>query len=124
MDCGDGVTASPNTSCEFARNVKESYDSAGGGNITVHAHSPVTGKNYFMKCRQSTSEDVCTGGNDASVHLRKNSSSSCEPGYSPCLPVTGDLNCDDVAADKKPVKVTGSDPYGLDRDGDGMGCEP
>jgi Excalibur calcium-binding domain len=22
-----------------------------------------------------------------------------------------------------PVEVTGSDPYGLDRDGDGIGCE-
>jgi hypothetical protein len=108
-----------------ARNVKESYDNAGDGNITVFAHSPVTGKNYSMTCRQGTSEDVCTGGNNASVHLRRETTSStCEPGYSPCLPVTDDLNCDDVPADQKPVKVTGSDRYGLDRDGDGMGCEP
>jgi len=50
------------------------------------------------------------------------SGGGCEPGYSPCLPATGDLNCSDIAADKKPVRVTGSDPYGLDRDGDGTGC--
>lgn len=52
----------------------------------------------------------------------RGSGGRCEPGYNPCLPVTGDLNCDDISADKKPVRVTGSDPYGLDRDGDGTGC--
>jgi hypothetical protein len=48
----------------------------------------------------------------------------CEPGYSPCLPRVTDLNCDDIDAAKKPVKVTGDDPYGLDADGDGSACEP
>jgi hypothetical protein len=48
----------------------------------------------------------------------------CEPGYSPCLPRATDLNCDDIAAAKKPVHVTGDDPYGLDADGDGSACEP
>jgi len=50
-------------------------------------------------------------------------SGSCEPGYSPCLPVTGDLDCADIPASKKPVHVTGSDPYRLDANGDGLGCE-
>jgi hypothetical protein len=51
-------------------------------------------------------------------------SGSCEPGYSPCLPVTGDLDCSDVRAmGLAPVRVTGSDRYRLDRDGDGYGCE-
>jgi hypothetical protein len=48
----------------------------------------------------------------------------CEPGYSPCLPRVTDLNCDDIDAAKKPVQVTGDDPYGLDADGDGSACEP
>jgi len=48
---------------------------------------------------------------------------SCEPGYSPCLPVTEDLDCDQIPDSKKPVTVTGSDPYDLDSDGDGVGCE-
>jgi hypothetical protein len=47
----------------------------------------------------------------------------CEPGYDPCLPVAGDLDCGDIPAAKKPVHVTGSDPYRLDGDGDGLGCE-
>jgi endonuclease YncB( thermonuclease family) len=48
---------------------------------------------------------------------------ACEPGYSPCLPVTGDLDCGQLALSQTPVRVTGSDPYRLDGDGDGFGCE-
>jgi hypothetical protein len=47
----------------------------------------------------------------------------CEPGYSPCLPAAGDLDCADIPASKKPIHVTGSDPFRLDGDGDGLGCE-
>jgi endonuclease YncB( thermonuclease family) len=48
----------------------------------------------------------------------------CEPGYSPCLPITGDLDCPDIEAmGLAPVIVTGSDRYRLDGDGDGTGCE-
>lgn len=46
----------------------------------------------------------------------------CEPGYSPCLPRVADLNCADIPASKKPVRVTGRDPYRLDGNGDGWGC--
>jgi hypothetical protein len=48
---------------------------------------------------------------------------NCEPGYSPCLPIVGDLNCDDISDSLKPIHVTGDDPYGLDGDSDGLGCE-
>jgi hypothetical protein len=51
------------------------------------------------------------------------SGSGCEPGYSPCLSRVSDLDCADIPADKRPVQVTGSDPYRLDSDGDGWGCE-
>jgi endonuclease YncB( thermonuclease family) len=48
----------------------------------------------------------------------------CHPSYSPCLPVTGDLDCADVRAlGRAPVRVLGDDPYRLDGDGDGLGCE-
>jgi hypothetical protein len=50
-------------------------------------------------------------------------SGSCEPGYSPCLPRVADLDCDEIPADKKPVRVTGSDPYRLDADHNGIGCQ-
>jgi micrococcal nuclease len=48
----------------------------------------------------------------------------CHPSYTPCLPVVGDLDCADVRAlGVAPVRVLGSDPYRLDGDGDGLGCE-
>ncbi len=52
--------------------------------------------------------------------------SDCHPAYEPCLPnLPGDaLNCGDLRGDQKPVTVIrpGTDPYRLDRDGDGRGC--
>lgn len=48
---------------------------------------------------------------------------SCEPGYSPCLPIVADLDCGDIDDSEKPIIVTGSDRYGLDADDDGFGCE-
>jgi hypothetical protein len=50
------------------------------------------------------------------------SGAGCEPGYSPCLPRVADLNCGDIDSSKKPIRVTGSDPYRLDGNGDGWGC--
>lgn len=44
----------------------------------------------------------------------------CRSGYSPCLPIVTDLDCPDVVG---PVEVSGDDPYRLDRDGDGIGCD-
>lgn len=48
----------------------------------------------------------------------------CHPSYTNCLPVVDDLDCADVRRlGKAPVRVLGSDPYRLDGDGDGFGCE-
>lgn len=47
--------------------------------------------------------------------------SRCAPGYDPCVPpYPPDVDCDDVG---RTVSVTGSDPHGLDADGNGRGCE-
>ena len=46
---------------------------------------------------------------------------SCAPGYAPCVPsYPPDVDCPDVAG---PIQVSGSDPHGLDADGDGRACE-
>ena len=54
-------------------------------------------------------------------------SNNCTPGYSPCLPPASDYDCLGGTGDGPEftgfVRVTGSDPYGLDSDGDGFGCE-
>ena len=51
----------------------------------------------------------------------------CTPGYSPCLPPASDYDCTGGSGDGPKytgyVTVTGSDPYGLDSDSDGGGCE-
>lgn len=52
----------------------------------------------------------------------------CTPGYDPCIPPGPDVDCAGGSGNgpryvKGPIRVTGSDPYGLDRDGDGIGCE-
>jgi endonuclease YncB( thermonuclease family) len=47
--------------------------------------------------------------------------SNCNPNYTPCVPnSSSDLDCADIGHS---VQVIGSDPYGLDREGDGIGCE-
>jgi nuclease-like protein len=46
---------------------------------------------------------------------------NCHPSYSPCIPDAGyDLDCADIPFT---VRVRGSDPYRLDGDNDGYGCE-
>jgi hypothetical protein len=52
----------------------------------------------------------------------------CTPGYSPCIPLGPDVDCAGGSGNgpryvQGPVRVTGSDPYGLDRDHDGIGCD-
>lgn len=49
------------------------------------------------------------------------SSSECDPNYSGCVPpYPPDIDCDEISGS---VAVYGSDPHGLDADGDGSGCE-
>jgi endonuclease YncB( thermonuclease family) len=52
---------------------------------------------------------------------QKKQGKNCAPGYSPCIrPFPPDLDCGQIG---HLVHVTGSDPHGLDRDGDGLACE-
>jgi resuscitation-promoting factor RpfB len=59
----------------------------------------------------------------ATAEPSRATSAACEPGYSPCLPAKADLYCDQINDASKSVRVTGEDPYQLDRDRDGLGCE-
>lgn len=48
-------------------------------------------------------------------------SGACDPNYSPCVPsYPPDVDCAEVGGS---VSVYGTDPHGLDADGDGVGCE-
>lgn len=59
---------------------------------------------------------LAAGGTFALTHRAP----ACAEGYSPCLPVAADMDCIQIGTQ---VTVTGSDPYRLDRDGNGLGCE-
>lgn len=53
----------------------------------------------------------------------------CDPNYSgACVPIASDVDCEGGSGDGPeyvtgPVYVDGDDIYGLDRDGDGIGCD-
>ncbi|MFI1240726.1 hypothetical protein [Nocardia salmonicida] len=53
--------------------------------------------------------------------------SKCHGSYTPCLPVVSDVDCEGGSGNGPVytgrVTVIGPDEYGLDRDGDGIGCE-
>lgn len=54
--------------------------------------------------------------------------SNCTPGYKPCLAPASDYDCAGGSGDGPqyaygPISVTGSDPYDLDSEGDGIACE-
>ncbi|WP_345449991.1 hypothetical protein [Arthrobacter gyeryongensis] len=55
--------------------------------------------------------------------------SGCDPNYAwACVPIASDVDCaggkgNGPAYVRGPVKVIGTDIYGLDSDGDGIGCE-
>ena len=64
------------------------------------------------------------GGAPAEAHRR---GKHCTKGYSPCLHPASDYDCRGGSGNGPrytgTVRVTGSDPYGLDSDNDGWGCE-
>jgi resuscitation-promoting factor RpfB len=56
------------------------------------------------------------------------STGGCDPNYSGCVPIASDVDCaggsgNGPAYANGPVTVIGSDIYGLDSNGDGVGCE-
>ena len=85
------------------------------------------GRGLWGHCRKGSvplraTRGVSTGTVNATRRtVAGGASASCNPNYTPCVPNSAsDLNCPDVG---HPVTVVGSDPYNLDGDGDGFGCE-
>ena len=80
----------------------------------VPSRNPETGAQTIWQSTYRTRARQCSGGG---------AGGGCHPNYSPCLPIVRDLDCDQIADWKKPIRVIGDDPYRLDEDGDGFGCE-
>jgi resuscitation-promoting factor RpfB len=58
----------------------------------------------------------------------KQAGNGCDPNYTPCVPIASDVDCaggsgNGPAYVDGPIQVIGSDPYDLDRDGDGVACD-
>ena len=70
-----------------------------------------------------TGPATTSGGGSASAALGGGAAGGCHPSYRPCLPLRSDLDCRDIDDSKKPIRVIGDDPYHLDGEGDGWGCE-
>ncbi len=65
----NSVAVNSVTSCEFAVNVTEAFESTGEGD--VEAYSPVTEQHYTMTCSAlQTGVVLCTGGNQAQVWIK------------------------------------------------------
>ncbi len=64
----------------------------------------------------------------SSIRFTTKRPSGCHPGYSGCVPIASDVDCaggsgNGPAYVQGPVRVYGDDPYDLDGNGDGWGCE-
>lgn len=67
--CTSSVAVNEVTTCEFAYNVVDKYNSGGVG--TYNVYSPVTGLWYDITCKSYGSDAaVCTGGKNAAVYIR------------------------------------------------------
>ena len=134
-----GFTVDAYSSDTYGRSVAEVLNPAGASLNVALARSGLGGDRYFAQFRHenpdlalrlddafaSAALPQCSRSTQAAplVAPQKKTpaaKSACMAGYSPCLPIVDDLNCPDIG---HPVTVTGNDPYRLDRDGDGTGCD-
>jgi len=83
-------------------------------------------KTAGKKPRLSKSECPAPKPAPAPIPVSPPPAADCQ-GYDPCIAPGSDVDCAGGSGNGPrytgPVTVTGSDPYGLDNDGDGYGCE-
>jgi hypothetical protein len=80
-----------------------------------------------VRMRKTSGGRVRLSKSECPVRRPQPPTTDCQ-GYSPCLPPGPDVDCAGGSGDgpryvNGPVYVNGRDPYGLDSDGDGVGCE-
>ena len=88
----------------------------------VQSKAQGAGRGLWERCSAPLSDTSANGGGDDT-----SSTGKCN-GYSPCLPPASDYDCEGGGGDgpqyaQGPIRVTGSDPYELDSEGDGIACE-
>jgi endonuclease YncB( thermonuclease family) len=134
----DGFTADAYSRDTYGRHVAEVFDRSGRSLNVALATSGYGNDRYLNQFRHENPDlarrleaAFATAATPSCANVApapfarqpepvENAGANCMSGYDPCLPIRGDMNCPEVNG---PVRVTGSDPYGLDRDGDGIGCD-
>ncbi len=148
----DGFTVDAYTVDAYGRLVAEVHDS-GGQSLNIALASSGLGNDKYLGTYRDENPDLarrldtafanasrpdCLGPEptptptpaQAAPPTAPASNSTCHPDYITCIPIKGDgsgngsandLDCGDIG---RKVQTRGSrDPYRLDRDGDGWGCE-
>ncbi len=121
VGCGEGAAAggdaSKDTTAVVVRRDTGGQSARNGGNSVPVGGQPVTGGKSARKSGKGKTSGKPEDHAGKTAAGRKD----CAPGYRPCIPpYPPDLNCSDIGHG---VLVTGSDPHGLDLDGNGHGCE-
>jgi hypothetical protein len=108
-------------------------DSAGGATMPGGGARIDCARRRQARCAMTARGALATGLVIAAMSISACGSGTggdtgCTPGYSPCIPPGPDVDCAGGSGNgprfvQGPVQVTGSDPYQLDADGDGVGCE-
>ncbi len=107
------------------RSIDAQLESCSGAEFVFS--SPLTARVTLAESSTAPEDDSSAAGEpDAVQEAIEEPANDCHPAYEPCLPyLPGDaLNCGDLTAEQKPVRVKeiGVDPYRLDRDRNGLGC--
>jgi hypothetical protein len=87
-----------------------------------------TGRFTYRTVLRKTASRPRSVSASVTLRVRTKAAASCTPGYRPCIAPGSDVDCAGGSGNgpryvRGPVYVTGSDPYGLDADGDGVACE-
>jgi hypothetical protein len=114
-----GAARSPSTTSEFARSItpRTTWATAAPSPLAV---ATTTARTLPVVTTQALPERSFT---------TRASPTGCDPNYAgACVPIASDVDCaggggNGPAYVRGPVRVVGRDIYGLDRDGDGIGCE-
>lgn len=106
-----------------------------GFRVTVTTENRTSGKDGVVLRQTPAGKDRIKPGSSVTVVVSSvvrpvaaAPAQNCTAGYRPCLPPASDYDCaggsgNGPAYADGPVYVTGSDPYDLDADGDGVACE-
>jgi hypothetical protein len=108
---------------------------AAGFKVTVKIETRTWGKDEVVLRQSPEGEELVKPGSTVTVvvadvvrPVAPPPSQNCTPGYRPCLAPASDYDCAGGSGDGPkyaygPIYITGSDPYDLDSDGDGVACE-